>query len=116
MQTTILKKWWLSWVQPTEDFRPLSFPPNKDVLGWWCSGYSSDEHAILCAAVQAVDEDAAWEAIMKDWPDMGEVRFCGSKDSEWLPSDRFPLRTRNGDDWMAKRFADFVVHKRTGLS
>lgn len=28
-------RFWLSWHQPTEDYRPLTDPPVEGVLGWW---------------------------------------------------------------------------------
>lgn len=36
-------RWWLSWVQTTEDVRPLTDPPNENILGWWCSGYDAED-------------------------------------------------------------------------
>jgi hypothetical protein len=94
-------RWWLSWVQTSEDFRPLAHPPNKDVLGWWCSGYDADDNAILCAAVIGSTERDAKKAIAKDWPESKTAnwRFCRLLESLEL-SDRFPL-----DSWAKERFA-----------
>ena len=92
-----MKRFWLSWIEPSEDYRPLTFPPNAAILGWWCSGYG--DAAILCAAVEAKSEDAAWKAVAKDWPGTKRKRFCDEKDAEWRPGDRFPL-----SEWMESRF------------
>jgi hypothetical protein len=47
--------YWISWVQPTNDYRPLAYPPHEAILGWWCSGYAEDG-ATLCAMVTAESE------------------------------------------------------------
>lgn len=89
---------WISWVQPTDDYRPMSFPPNDSVMGWWCSG-SAENGATLCAMVKSDSEQNAQEAIRKDWPEAQEWRFCEPKTDLEL-GDRFPL-----NDWMKPRFA-----------
>jgi hypothetical protein len=109
-------RYWLSWHQPTGDYRPLTYPPNEAILGWWCSGYTNFRRtlvkggeetgadiAVLCALVQADDEDAAKAAIVKDWPEAAtaEWRFVNCHDDEWLPGDRFPL-----GDWMKARMPE----------
>lgn len=90
---------WISWYQPTEDHRPLTYPPNESVLGWWCSG-STDDSSVLCALVRAKDEDDAKAAITKDWPEANDWRFCNEKPDLSL-SDRFMLT-----DWMEPRFKE----------
>lgn len=93
-------RFWISWVQTTDDFRPLTDPPNKAILGWWCSGYT-DRGATLCAAVEAASEGSAEQAVMIDWPEAaGEWRFCERVEDNFRPSDRFPI----GRDWMKERF------------
>lgn len=87
-------RWWLSWYQPTEDHRPLTFPPNESILGWWCSG-SGEEGATLVALVAAPTERKAWAAVRQDWPDKGGHRFCKAVSADYRPGDRFPI---NG--WM----------------
>ncbi len=90
-------KYWLSWYQPTEDARPLTYPPNKSILGWWNSGSRcSDDAHTICALVDAQSEDAAKKAVTKDWPEAKEWRFCAESDGKL--SDRFPL-----SDWMKER-------------
>lgn len=87
-------RYWVSWYQPTKDYRPLTYPPNEAILGWWCSGAST-----LCALVSASDKVEAGAAITKDWPEAKEWRFVYEKGDKWLPGDRFPLK-----DWMRDRF------------
>ena len=95
-----MSKFWISWVQPVDDHRPLTYPPNKAVLGWWCSG-ECDDGAVLCALVVARHDADARDAILKDWPEAleaGDWRFFEECDQAWVPGDRFPL-----SDWMKKR-------------
>jgi hypothetical protein len=87
---------WISWHQPTEDHRPLTYPPNKAIMGWWCSGYSGRD-AIICALVDASDEPTAQAAVLKDWPEAERWRFCEARDNTNL-GDRFPLKA-----WMLER-------------
>ena len=90
---------WLSWYQPTEDYRPLKFPPNEAVLGWWCSGERcSGGAATLVAEVLAVDEAEAKAVVVKDWPEAREWRFC-KESATPHSSDRFPP-----SDWMTPRY------------
>lgn len=93
-------RFWISWFQPTKDHRPLTFPPNEAIAGWWCSGYNSVDHATICAAVDAESEDDAHEAIKKDWPEATGWRFCEQVESEFRPNDRFPP-----SPWMVPRLA-----------
>jgi hypothetical protein len=92
-------RYWLSWIQPTEDYRPKTYPPNKDVLGWWCSGYDSEDNAILCACVAAKTETKAKSVIKKDWPEAKQWRFCDPQTADFRPGDRFPIA-----GWMTERF------------
>ena len=95
-------RFWLSWHQPTDDFRPLTDPPNAAVLGWWCSGYDADDTPILCALVSAVNTRAAKQKVRLSWPEAPsarrEWRIEQEQEPDWLPGDRFPL-----SDWMQKR-------------
>ena len=96
----VMRRFWISWIQKTEDERPLSFPPNPAILGWWCSGYDGLGNPILCAAVQASDQDEAERAIGIDWPENERSsRFFEERATDWIPGDRFPL-----SDWMKERF------------
>lgn len=93
------KRWWLSWYQQTLDPRPLTCPPNKAVLGWWRTGQrASDEAWTLCALVLADGEDRAKAAVVSDWPEAAEWRFCDPHDANWSPGDRFPASA-----WMRAR-------------
>ena len=87
---------WISWHQPTDDYRPLTYPPNPAILGWWCSGYT-DDAATLCALVQAPDEAIAQAAVLKDWPEAERWRFCEPRETTSL-GDRF-----KPTEWMIER-------------
>lgn len=93
-----MNRYWVSWHQPTDDYRPITCPPNAAIRGWWCSGYDDEDVAILCALVQAEGQGFAEAAVLADWPEAERWRFCSIKDADWLPGDRFPL-----DDWMKER-------------
>jgi hypothetical protein len=88
-----MNRYWVSWYQPTDDFRPVVFPPTHGILGWWCSGYDSDDTPILVALVEAEDEEMAEDALIRNWPETEgiEFRFFDQKESDYLPGDRFPL-------------------------
>lgn len=87
---------WISWFQPTEDYRPLTYPPHKEILGWWCTGYR-DEEATICALVDVDTEEQAQLIIKQDWPEVEEWRFCEDKENKKV-SDRFSL-----EPWMIER-------------
>ncbi len=103
-------RFWLSWEERANDYRPMSDPPNDAVLGWWCSGEAGDgSFHTLCALVEAASLEAAQTAVRLDWPAVevyrGEERPCArvwrfghEVAADWLPSDRFPLK-----DWELKR-------------
>ena len=91
-------RYWISWYQPTSDYRPITDPPTKRILGWWCSGERADGTAVLCALVDAQTEGEAKRAVGVSWPDDVEWRFFNECPADWLPGDRFPL-----DDWMRAR-------------
>lgn len=91
-----MKRFWISWHQPGDDYRPLTYPPNAAVIGWWKSG--EGRMPILCAVVAAADEGAACAAVLQDWPEATDWRFCDEKPADWMPNDRFPL-----SDWMRER-------------
>ena len=90
---------WCSWVQKTKDYRPVTYPPNAAIIGWWCSGSDCDGWAILCAWVQADSEDEAYKAVKSDWPEIQEWRFCEQK-SKYEASSRFSTA---GNAWMQER-------------
>jgi hypothetical protein len=102
------KRFWLSWPQPTEDYRPLTDPPDGAVKGWWCSGYDSKERATLCALVDAASLTAAKNAIRRSWPEAPSARQVwrieSERDKDWLPGDRFPL-----SPWMTHRLGSEQV-------
>lgn len=99
-ETKPVKRWWISfWFKGGEDFRPLNYPPNPSVLGWWCSGEDENGNPSICVCVEAPTESAAKRDIRIDWPEATDWRFCEEKPRGWSPSDRFPL-----SDWMQERF------------
>ena len=100
-----MKRFWISWTQLSEDYRPLQDPPQPDnIKGWWCSGQGiAGDYFVLCAVVDAKDERQAERIIKKAWDsngeEVGEFRFVTEKPLNWLPSDRFPIT----HDWQKKR-------------
>lgn len=94
---------WISWVQPGHDVRPLNFPPNESVMGWWTTGYTENGQT-LCAMVRAASWEEAHSVVLLDWPEAGAWRFCKHSSSPVL-SDRFPL-----EDWMRERYAAMHIH------
>ena len=112
VNAVVMQRFWVSWVQPGEDHRPLGYPPNDQILGWWCSGYDSEDNAMLCACVVGEGETVgdqmrhATAAIEKEWPEATAAeqnengwRFFEQREANWQPNDRFPL-----SDWMGERF------------
>lgn len=93
--TNKTSRFWLSWIQTTEDYRPLTDPPHRAVLGWWCSGYDAQDNATLCALVQAESLGQAKSAVKSSWPECPDLdvvwRFEDMKGNDWLPGDRFPM-------------------------
>lgn len=95
-----MRHFWISWHQPTQDHRPLTYPPRSQILGWWCTGVRCSDYAsTMCAQVKADSEAAAKGAILKDWPEAAEWRFCNETDASPPESYRFPL-----SEWMRPRF------------
>lgn len=95
-----MSRYWISWNQPTEDCRPLTYPPNPAILGWWCSGYAANGMAQICAVVSADDDDHAATCVMQDWPEAIGWRFINKKPDDFIPGDRFPV-----SDWMVERLS-----------
>jgi hypothetical protein len=94
------KRYWLSWNEYSEDHRPLTYPPNEAILGWWCSG-EGDGYSTLCALVKATHENAAWRAVKKDWPQrIFEIRFCDEVEKGFDPRKGGRFMT---EKWMEKR-------------
>lgn len=91
-----MARFWISWYQPTDDYRPVYDPAKEsEPLGhaYWCSGQRcSDDAWTMCAMVDAEDESAAEEVIQKYWPEAKEWRFCEEKPASWTPGDRFPMK------------------------
>lgn len=93
-----LKRWWISWFQPTEDSRPLTYPPNERILGWWETGFEIDGPFTLVALVLGSTAEDAKSAVRQDWPEAERWRFCNQRSEQYRPSDRFPI-----SDWMRAR-------------
>lgn len=91
---------WISWHQPTEDVRPLTYPPGPKIMGWWCSGSDHDDVPILCAMVKASSEREAKEAVTMDWPEAKRWRFCDARESPVVGGRFVPT------DWMLERCAN----------
>jgi hypothetical protein len=107
-----MTRYWLSWVQPTDDYRPKHDPPAEAVLGWWCSGYNPGDQAVLCAVVAADSEEQARAALLADWPEVADVqfRFIHRSEPHYVPGDRFPLSA-----WMRLRFGVPDRHERSSI-
>lgn len=95
---------WTSWKhyfkeddEASQDYRPLTYPPNEGVLGWWCTG-EGDNYFTLVGMIKADTEEKAWEVVSVDWPGY-EERFIESVTDLTL-SDRFRL-----EGWAKERFA-----------
>lgn len=88
---------WISWYQPTDDHRPVNYPPTEKVLAWWCTGHSAAHGATLVALVDVDNQEQAEHHIKFNWPEAEKWRFCIDKDDKVF-GDRFPLK-----DWMVDR-------------
>jgi hypothetical protein len=77
-----MKRFWISWYQSTEDYRPLRDPPDGNVLGWWCSGYREND-ASICALVSGSNSEDACKAVQVDWPEAAEHRFVDEVGDNW---------------------------------
>lgn len=99
-----MKRFWVSWCDAEQDYRPLHDPPVLGILGWWCSGETCDEPTryTIVAWVEAADESAARALLAADWPETqaAEFRFVDEVERSWRPSDRFPLAS-----WTETRIA-----------
>lgn len=84
-----MKRFWMRWEEPGEDYRPLTLPLPPAIKGWWCSS-EGDSYATLCALVDADSEAAAKELVGQFWKPRA-WSFCNEKDKDWLPGDRFPM-------------------------
>ena len=94
-----MKYYWVSWYSKEGDYRPLTYPPNKQILGWWVSGEGSDGISLV-ALVAAENVHDANQALIKEWPEceLNVWRFFHSlKEGEKL-SNRWQL-----SDWMKDR-------------
>lgn len=87
-----MKRFWISWLQDTEDFHPITSPPNPSIVGWWRSSESDDFH-VLCAVVDARNADEARDAILQEWPlamEQAGWSHFDNKPLDWLPHNSFP--------------------------
>lgn len=91
-----MRRFWISWNEYSEDWRPITDPPTRAIIGWWKSGEAGDgSYATLCAVVDAASEGAAKKAVKKNWPPerMPPVwRFCEEKPADFMPGGRFPAK------------------------
>ena len=94
---------WVSWIERSEDYRPICDPPNKAVLGWWRSGECLGGNT-LCAYIDADSYTDIDKAVEREWPTHSDLnyirdwRFLKIVPDDFVPSDRFPL-----SDWMRER-------------
>lgn len=88
-----LRPFWLSWYATAEQLAAFEYHGP-----WWITGYDADDRRTCCAAVMAMDEDAAKDVIASafDNPTVFEWGFYNERDNGWSPFyDRF-VRA----DWM----------------
>jgi hypothetical protein len=90
-----MKRWWVSWLSPTELYGKfeLHFP-------WWVSGETWDgSKQTICAAIHAYTQEEAQQIVKEcydDCPPPIEWRFVRERPEDWSPfNDRFPKA-----DWM----------------
>lgn len=94
--------YWCSWWCEEGDHRPVTYPPNEAILGWWHTGYDSAGRKSLVAMVLAKDPSELIDAIRKDWPEFdGEWRFSDDIEHYRELGTRFPLKP-----WMEERIED----------
>lgn len=87
---------WASWVQKSEDFRPVydaAKEPEPFDHMYWCSG-EGEGYFTMCAVVDAKDEGDVCAKIKKYWPEFEELRFCEQKPDAWMPGGRFPMEAK----------------------
>lgn len=70
-----------------EDYRPIKFNPSYP---WWCSGYDSDDNAIIVAYLPKHDD------LFEYWDDASNIDFLEA--TQIVFSDRFPK-----PDWFKER-------------
>lgn len=96
-----MRFYWVSWFHHGADYRPITFPPNDAILGWWCTGGSAVGHEYsIVAHVMANNRAEAEAAIVQDWPEakQDEWRFFNDSDHT-VPQSRFVI-----SDWSAERY------------
>lgn len=89
-----INRYWISWYQPTTDYRPLyDSKKEKEPLNklYWCSGQRGDGQWTMCAVVDAKNGKEAKKTVQKYWPEAEEWRFCSLKDRKFMPGDRFSV-------------------------
>lgn len=88
-----MKRYWISWFQPGEDYRPTIYPPGDKILGYWASGYGV-QGTSMCLLGQAENDSDLMEQVHSAWPETVTVvwRFFEEKPENWEPGDRFPLQ------------------------
>lgn len=84
---------WISWFQPTEDYRPVNYPPTEKILAWWCTGHG-ENGTTLVALVDVEDQE---HQVKLNWPEVENWRFCEDKETKVFGS-RFPV-----EGWMIER-------------
>lgn len=88
---------WISWYQPTDDHRPVNYPPTEKVLAWWCTGHSAAHGATLVALIDVHNQEQAEHHVKLNWPEAEKWRFCVDKNDKVF-GDRLPVQ-----DWMIER-------------
>lgn len=100
---TKMNRYWISWRESADDYRPLTDPPNEAICGWWCTG-GGEIGWTIAAVVDAHDSEQAKLAVLKDWPEaqdeIKDWRFLEIENPNFRPSPgRYPIHS-----WMKERF------------
>lgn len=92
-----MKRFWVSFYFLDSDYRPIGWPPEPGILGYWDSGTRCEDGATtLVIWLEAENAEKAKELLGSDkcWPEVAqgvEWRFFEERDLDWRPNDRFPL-------------------------
>ena len=85
------KRYWIRFFGGENgDPRPVTSPPPFE---WWCTGESGHGTCTICALVDATDDMAAREEVLKYWPEARHDEVH-NRPCEWRPpADRFPPKS-----------------------
>lgn len=94
-----MSRYWIRFIME-EGYEPNNSPPGEGVLAWWCSGFDGSDKPIICALVDAEDDDHAEELIDENWSDY-DVKTVDRVDDDFIPTGRFNIE----EDWSKERLS-----------